>query len=244
MPKANQQNPDRLARASGFVRIAGVDEAGRGPWAGPVVAAAVILRRWRLAVRIDDSKKLTASQRATAFHVILASADVGIGVVGAEAIDRCRIHRATLLAMRQAVDDLPETPDVVLVDGHFTPPLTMPCWPILHGDQLSYVISCASIVAKVFRDRLMVFYHELDPRYEFYRHKGYGTAAHAAALELFGPSVFHRMSFRPVADQIGAGDAEPRPPRRPEPTTAIVRRGEDAWGGAAAGPAPEFSNAF
>lgn len=200
MPKANQQNPDRLARASGFVRIAGVDEAGRGPWAGPVVAAAVILRRLRLPVRIDDSKKLTASQRAKAFHIILASADVGIGVVGAEEIDRCRIHRATLLAMQQAVDDLPETPEVVLVDGNLTPSLTMPCWPIPHGDQLSYVIGCASIVAKVFRDRLMAFYHELDPRYAFHRHKGYGTAAHAAALELFGPSLFHRVSFRPVAE--------------------------------------------
>ena len=200
MPKANQQNPDRLARARGFQRIAGVDEAGRGPWAGPVVAAAVVLRRARLPVRIDDSKKLTASQRAKAFDVIFVSADIGIGVVGAEEIDRRRIHRATLLAMQQAVNDLPEAPEVVLVDGNMTPSLTMPCWAIPHGDQLSYVIGCASIVAKVFRDRLMAFYHELDPRYAFHRHKGYGTAAHAAALELFGPSLLHRVSFRPVAE--------------------------------------------
>ena len=200
MPKANQQNPDRLARASGFRRIAGVDEAGRGPWAGPVVASAVILHRPELPVRIDDSKRLTASQRAKVFTCILESADVGIGVVGAEEIDRHHILRATFHAMEQAVADLPEPPDLVLIDGTTTPRLAMPSWPIVHGDQRSYVISCASIVAKVFRDRLMAFYHELDPRYQFDRHKGYGTAAHAAALALFGPSLFHRVSFRPVAE--------------------------------------------
>jgi ribonuclease HII len=182
------------------VRIAGVDEAGRGPWAGPVVAAAVILHRRRLPVRIDDSKQLTACQRARAFHVIRDYAEIGIGVVDAEAIDRCRIHRASLLAMQQAVHDLPQAPEIVLVDGNLMPSLAVPCWPIPHGDQLSYVIGCASIVAKVVRDRLMAFYHELDPRYHFHRHKGYGTAAHAAALELFGPSLFHRMTFRPVAE--------------------------------------------
>ena len=200
MPKANHQNPDRLARASGFRRIAGVDEAGRGPWAGPVVASAVILRQSRLPVRIDDSKRLSAAQRAKAFACILESADVGIGVVGAEEIDHHRILRATFLAMEQAVADLPEPPDLVLIDGLTSPRLTMPTWPIVHGDQRSYVISCASIVAKVFRDHLMAFYHELDPRYQFHRHKGYGTARHAAALEAFGPSLFHRVSFRPVAE--------------------------------------------
>ena len=187
-----------MARAKGFRRIAGVDEAGRGPWAGPVVASAVVLRHSRLPVRIDDSKRLSAVQRAKAFACILESADVGIGVVAAEEIDRHRILRATLLAMEQAVADLPEPPDLVLVDGMISPQLMIPSWPIVHGDQRSYVISCASIVAKVFRDRLMAFYHELDPRYRFHRHKGYGTARHAAALQVFGPSLFHRVSFRPV----------------------------------------------
>ena len=197
---ANQNNPDQWARANGFRTFAGVDEAGRGPWAGPVVAAAVILRRARLPVRIDDSKRLTFAQRARAFSCILDSADVGVGIVGADEIDRVRIVRATHLAMEQAVADLSVTPDLVLIDGTTTPRLPMPCCPIVHGDQRSYVISCASIVAKVVRDRLMAFYHELDPRYAFHRHKGYGTARHAEALAAFGPSLFHRRSFRPVAE--------------------------------------------
>jgi len=165
-----------------------------------VVASAVILRQGRLPVRIDDSKRLSPAQRAKAFSCIVDSADIGLGIVGAEEIDRSHILRATHRAMEQAVADLPTTPDLVLIDGTTVPRFPMPCWPIVHGDQRSYVISCASIVAKVVRDRLMSFYHELDPRYQFNRHKGYGTAMHAAALEAFGPSVFHRMSFRPVAE--------------------------------------------
>lgn len=179
-------------------RIAGVDEAGRGPWAGPVVAAAVILRQAPLPLRIDDSKRLTAAQRTRAFHAIVERAEVGIGIVCAEDIDRRNILQATLLAMQQAVEDLPRPPERVLIDGNAVPSIPIPCQAIVRGDQCCYVISCASIVAKVLRDRLMAFYHELVPQYAFHRHKGYGTALHTERLRVWGPSVLHRRSFRPV----------------------------------------------
>lgn len=195
-------DPEPLARRAGFRVIAGVDEAGRGPWAGPVVSAAVILRTARLPVRIDDSKKLTPGQRERACAVILESADVGVGIVSAEVIDRVNILQATLQTMQQAVAELPRTPDLVLVDGVITPPLSVPCWPVVDGDARSYVISCASIVAKVVRDRLMVFYHRLYPSYQFVQHKGYGTLEHAQLLRQWGPSFLHRFSFAPVADAV------------------------------------------
>lgn len=199
-PTAPRHLPDVQARADGFRRIAGVDEAGRGPWAGPVVATAVMLHVPRLSVRIDDSKRLTPLQRTRAFHTILEHADVGVGIVCAEEIDQLNILQATLSAMRQAVDDLPQAPDLILVDGPMSPPVSIPCRPIIRGDQRSYVIGCASIMAKVLRDRLMEFYHDLTPDYAFKQHKGYGTALHAERLRALGPSVFHRRSFRPVAE--------------------------------------------
>lgn len=189
-------------------RIAGVDEAGRGPWAGPVVAAAVILHRLSLPVRIDDSKRLSPIQRARAFDMILAHADVGFGIVCAEEIDRDNILRATLTAMAQAVRELPVAPERVLVDGAQTPSIDCPCEAIIRGDQTSYVISCASIMAKVLRDRLMEFYHELAPQYAFDQHKGYGTPLHAARLAACGPSVFHRRSFRPVSAVLASAAQE------------------------------------
>ena len=193
-----------MARAAGFRRIAGVDEAGRGPWAGPVVASAVVLRRARLSVRIDDSKRLTPAQRERAFQVILEHADVGFGIACAEEIDHHRILRATLLAMQRAIDDLPCRADLVLVDGPISPPTVRPCWPVIHGDQRSYVIGCASIMAKVLRDRLMAFYDRLAPQYAFQQHKGYGTSLHLQRLHAFGPSLFHRQSFRPVLEALAA----------------------------------------
>ncbi len=193
------RDPEALARAAGFRCLAGVDEAGRGPWAGPVVASAVVLRKCPLPVRIDDSKRLTALQRARAFDVITASADIGIGIVCSEEIDRRNILHATLLAMEQAIQQLACLPDLVLVDGTCAPQSSAPCWPIIRGDQRSYAISCASIIAKVTRDRLMCFYHALYPEYDFHRHKGYGTARHAALLARHGPSILHRFSFAPVA---------------------------------------------
>lgn len=177
------------------------------------MAAAVVIRTRPLpvypvprkpwyGVRIDDSKRLTRTQREEAFPVILERAEVGIGIVCARAIDEWNILQATFLAMQEAIHDLPDPPDLVLVDGPRAPDVPMPCWPLIHGDQRSHVISCASIVAKVVRDRLMAFYHELDPRYAFSQHKGYGTALHAMRLKAHGPSVFHRRSFRPLLDAL------------------------------------------
>ena len=193
------QPPEARAHAQGFRLIAGVDEAGRGPWAGPVVAAAVILTRHRLPVRIDDSKRLTVRQRRRAYEVILRHAEVGVGILSADAIDRHNIRQATLQAMRDAIAGLPIQPDLVLVDGNDPPTCSITCWPIIGGDHLSYPIACASIVAKVLRDSLMVFYHRLFPSYPFHAHKGYGTLAHLQALRSCGPSALHRLSFAPVA---------------------------------------------
>ena len=201
-PTAQPLDPDAQARADGFRRIAGVDEAGRGPWAGPVVAAAVILRTPRLPVRIDDSKRLSPAQRERAFRVILERASVGFGLVCADEIDRRNILQASLLAMQHAIADLPVPPDLCLIDGPIVPRGAIPCRAVVHGDAHSYVIGSASIMAKVLRDHLMRFYHELAPDYALDRHKGYGTALHAQRLRAFGPSVFHRRSFQPVRELL------------------------------------------
>lgn len=201
---AVKKNPEVLARDAGFRCIAGVDEAGRGPWAGPVVAAAVILPSDPLPTRLDDSKRLTPLQRARACAVILERAEVGVGIVDADAIDHHNIHHATLLAMRHAIADLPSPADLVLVDGAHVPILDTPCWPFIDGDARSAVIGAASIVAKVVRDRLMAFYDRVAPGYGFERHKGYGTALHAARLRRLGPSIFHRRTFQPVWDALHA----------------------------------------
>lgn len=176
-----------------------------------MVASAVVLRRFPLPVRIDDSKRLTAGQRARAFQVILAHADVGFGIVCAHDIDRLNILQATLLAMRQAVEELARAPALVVVDGAQAPVWKFPCCPLVRGDARNYAVACASIMAKVLRDRLMAFYDGLAPRYGFKRHKGYGTALHARRLSALGPSVFHRRSFRPVFEQLRAPphDASP-----------------------------------
>lgn len=202
-PNRPPRNPDDEARAEGFSRIAGVDEAGRGPWAGPVVAAAVILQHTPIPARVDDSKRLTPRQRLRAFQAILECAEVGFGIVSASDIDRRNILQATLMAMREAVHGLPvPSAECVLVDGPIAPAVPMPCRPIIRGDQCSLSIACASIMAKVLRDRLMAFYDRLYPHYHFRRHQGYGTALHARQLRLHGPSILHRRSFRPVADAL------------------------------------------
>ncbi|MBI4343376.1 MAG: ribonuclease HII [Candidatus Omnitrophica bacterium] len=204
-PADDPRSPDRAARAEGFRRLAGVDEAGRGPWAGPVVASAVVLVNPEpLPVRIDDSKRLTPGQRERAAGIILARAEVGVGILSADEIDSHDILRASLLAMRRAVEALPNAPDLVLVDGAIAPRLGVPCRAIIAGDRRSYAIACASIIAKVVRDELMVFYHTLYPQYAFARHKGYGTALHLAQLRRWGPSPLHRLSFRPVAEEADA----------------------------------------
>ena len=181
-----------------------MDEAGCGPWAGPVVAAAVILRRHRLLVRVDDSKRLTPLQRERAYGAILEHAEVGFGVADAAEIDLHNILQARLLAMQRALGDLPAAAELVLVDGTAAPAVEAACWAIVDGDRRSYVIGCASIMAKVARDRMMRFYHRLAPRYGFHRHKGYGTPLHIARLKRHGPCLFHRHTFRPVYEALRA----------------------------------------
>ena len=162
----------------------------------------VSAKPWRSSIRIDDSKQLTPRQRERAFEAILRCAHVGVGLACAEEIDRDNILQATLLAMRRAISDLPIQPEMILVDGPVVPRVELPCWPIIHGDALSRVIACASIVAKVTRDRLMRFYHRLLPHYAFDEHKGYGTPRHRLALAQWGPSPLHRLSFQPMQSTV------------------------------------------
>ena len=179
--------------------LAGVDEVGRGPLAGPVIAAAVILDPSRPITGLRDSKKLTAARRAELAEIIESQAlAVGIGRAEVAEIDLLNILRASLLAMERAVANLALQPDVVYVDGNITPTLAMPAVAIVGGDDRVASISAASIVAKVIRDREMDRAAAHYPNYGFVRHKGYATAAHLEALERFGPSPLHRMSFAPI----------------------------------------------
>lgn len=179
--------------------LAGVDEVGRGPLAGPVIAAAVILDPSRPITGLRDSKKLTAARRAELAEIIEAQAlAVGIGRAEVAEIDLLNILRASLLAMERAVANLAVQPDVVYVDGNITPTLAMPAVAIVGGDDRVASISAASIVAKVIRDREMDRAAAHYPNYGFERHKGYATAAHLEALERFGPSPLHRTSFAPI----------------------------------------------
>lgn len=182
----------------GFTRVCGIDEAGRGPWAGPVVAAAVILDFERIPNGLNDSKKLSESKRAALFDPIMKAAYVGVGLVHAFEIDQINILQATFLAMQRAVFDLDVPPDFAFIDGNRAPKLPCKCETIIGGDAKSLSIGAASIIAKVTRDRLMVRMDADFPGYGFARHKGYGTAAHAAALELLSPCPEHRMSFKPI----------------------------------------------
>jgi ribonuclease HII len=180
--------------------VAGVDEAGRGPLAGPVVAAAVILDDLQPIAGLADSKKLTALRRERLFDEIRAKAlCCSIAEASVEEIDRLNILQATLLAMRRAVQGLRLKPAQVLVDGNRLPVLDVPAEAIVKGDSLVPAISAASILAKVHRDRWCAQVHLDFPQYGFDGHKGYGTAAHMQALQLHGPCVHHRLSFAPVA---------------------------------------------
>lgn len=193
---------EQEALRAGFRAIAGLDEAGRGPWAGPVVAAAVIVTRRRFRVRIDDSKRLTALQRERAYHAIREQADIGVGIASHALIERERIVEATRRAMQEAVAGLLQPPEFLLVDGRLPPLTHLPQRNLVHGESQSMSIACASIIAKVTRDRLMAFYDRLFPAYRFAKHKGYGTAAHRALLREHGPSPLHRISFRPIAELL------------------------------------------
>lgn len=193
---------ERQARGRGFSRIAGVDEVGRGPLAGPVVAAAVILPWEAELPDVDDSKLLSAGERDTCFEDILRVAvAVGTAAVSAAEIDRTDILSASLEAMRQAICQLDPPPDFLLVDGPWPVPAGVPQHPITKGDRLSISVAAASIVAKVHRDRLMVSYHAQFPRYNFAANKGYGTREHLEALARFGCCPLHRLTFRGVLSE-------------------------------------------
>lgn len=178
--------------------IAGVDEAGRGPLAGPVVAAAVIFFPSSPRIPVNDSKKLTPQKRSRLFLEIIRQSLVGIGRVEESEIDRLNIFQATRLAMKKAVMNLSRTPDFLLIDGKITLDLPIPQKSIVKGDAQSAVIAAASIVAKVFRDAWMEHLDGLYPEYQFRRHKGYGTEAHFEVIRRLGPSPVHRRSFRPI----------------------------------------------
>ena len=184
------------AYRQGYQLIAGIDEAGRGSLAGPVVAAAVILPPGLMIDGVNDSKKLTPRRREALYQVIHQHAlATGIGVVGNEDIDRINILRATIMAMEMAVKNLKIPPDYLLIDAVSLSDSRIPHRPIIKGDMLSVSIASASIVAKVTRDRLMTKEHSLFPQYNFMTHKGYGTRDHVSRLRLYGPSIIHRKSF-------------------------------------------------
>ncbi len=193
---------ERTLWRRGLRRIAGVDEAGLGPLAGPVVAAAVIMPPGCGIVGVDDSKKLTARQRAALETEIRARAvAVGIGLAGVEEIARLNIYQAGLLAMRRALDDLAEPPEMVLLDARSLPDLPWPQEALIRGDARIHCVACASIIAKVLRDRLMEQYDRLYPGYGFAQHKGYATAVHRGAVAARGPCPIHRRGFRGAGTQ-------------------------------------------
>ena len=199
----------------GFRRMAGVDEAGRGSLAGPVVAAAVILPPRCVLPGLDDSKKLDAESREKLSREIRRRAvAVGVGVIEAREIDARDILRASLEAMRLAVASLAPPPDVLLVDAVTVPGVWTPQIPLVHGDALSQSIAAASVVAKVHRDSLLDDLARLHPAYGFEQHKGYGTPEHWAALNLCGPCPEHRLTYRGVVPDPAGDPPEARAPRR------------------------------
>jgi ribonuclease HII len=189
---------ENALRRFGFARIGGVDEAGRGCLAGPVVAGVVVLDPVRRITGIRDSKQLTAAQRDDLYDEITASAVAwAVGQADPAEIDTINIRQASFLAMRRAILSLVPLPDVLLVDAFLIPAIVIPQRAIVHGDALCTSIAAASIVAKVTRDRMMLDLHAADPRFGYDQHKGYATAEHLAALARFGYSPHHRRSFRP-----------------------------------------------
>ncbi|MDD5772845.1 MAG: ribonuclease HII [bacterium] len=183
--------------------IAGIDEVGRGPLAGPVVACAVILPKEFYLEEIDDSKKLSSQKREELYNIIKKEAvSIGLGLIREDVIDRINIRQATFLAMKKAITRLKIPPDYLLVDGEKIPQIDIPQIPIFKGDSLSFTISSASIVAKVTRDRLMDKYHKFWPEYNFCSHKGYGTEEHLLCLEKYGVCPIHRRSFKPVTKAL------------------------------------------
>jgi len=194
---------EKMYYRRGYQKIAGVDEVGRGPLAGPVVAAAVILPKDGIGSQLFDSKQISSKKREELYSSILKEAlGVGIGVVGQEEIDCINIFQATLRAMVSAIENLPFPPDFLLIDGTQGVKFSVPQKSIVKGDRLSNSIAAASIVAKVTRDRMMEECHLKYPQYNFARHKGYGTKEHQRAIEKFGICELHRKSFRGVKEYL------------------------------------------
>lgn len=196
--KMEQFEEDLAAR--GYRFLAGIDEAGRGPLAGPVVAAAVILPPGFHLPGLDDSKRLTPMKRERLFQGITDCAAVGVGIVSPAEIDQLNIFHATRRAMVLAVKRLPRQADFLLIDGNAPLPLPSPQWTIVKGDRRCASIAAASIVAKVTRDRIMIDLHQCHPQYNFHIHKGYPTRAHCEAIRVHGPCEAHRKSFRRVRE--------------------------------------------
>lgn len=210
LPNPRMVQDETTARRTGYSFIIGIDEAGRGPLAGPVIAAAVLLRKKKFSCPVRDSKKLTAIQRERAFHEIVEQAYVGVGMINETVIDQVNILRATFFAMRNAavqlIGRMPAAVRVrasfqqkvcLLIDGpQFHSDLPYAHQTIIRGDEKVLSIMCASIVAKVIRDRMLTIYDRIFPEYGFVRHKGYATREHRLALRRLGPSEIHRRSFR------------------------------------------------
>jgi ribonuclease HII len=190
-------------RSEGYRAICGVDEAGRGPLAGPVVAAAVVLPPRFKSRGIADSKALTGAKRLVAYKRITTEGlSCAFATASVEEIEELNILQATFLAMRRAVAALGPAPDYLLVDGNLPiPQIEIPCRPVVGGDSCVLAIACASIIAKVHRDRLMQQYHQLFPEYGFDRHKGYPTSHHRRMIRKHGPAAIHRRSFRLLGEQ-------------------------------------------
>lgn len=186
--------------SAGFCRIAGIDEAGRGPLAGPVVAAACILPKYVIFERLNDSKMLSSEVREELFAKIVACAGVhfGLGIVDVEIIDQINILQATFLAMQQALAALSEPADYLLIDGSIAPNFKIPFQMIVKGDRYSISIAAASILAKVTRDRMMIEVDRKWPYYGFKKHKGYATQEHIDAIFRWGPCQLHRKTFEPI----------------------------------------------
>ena len=193
---------EQAAAALGALTVCGIDEAGRGPLAGPVYAAAVVLPDGLLIEGLNDSKKLTPKKRDVLFDIIKAEAvEYGIGIATPEEIDSLNILQATFLAMNRAVQELATPPDFALVDGNRDPELGIPTETVIKGDSLSMSIAAASILAKVSRDRYMLEMAEKYPEYHFEKHKGYGTKLHYETLAEYGPSPIHRKTFLRTLDE-------------------------------------------
>jgi ribonuclease HII len=195
---------EQMLFEKGYRAVCGVDEVGRGPLAGPVVAAAVIMPPETLIEGLADSKRLTPLQRERIFEEIADMSLVcSVGVIDHESIDRMNILRASLMAMRKAVMDLRQAPDIILVDGNYPiPNVDQPQFTVVGGDRQCQSISAASIVAKITRDRIMDRYQAMFPSFSFSKHKGYPTPEHLEELREYGPTDIHRRSFKPVADLI------------------------------------------